>query len=125
MGPRTHRSRRARRSTPSPCRRRWSCWRRGPGWAAKRQGDAPSPRRPRPSAAPQRPGSAPPHRPEVSSVAMIDQITAANSWLNGYVWGWPMIVLLVGTGVLLTLVTGGAQFRYLPFALREVLGKIT
>ena len=56
---------------------------------------------------------------------MIDQITAANSWLNGYVWGWPMIVLLMGTGVLLTLVTGGAQFRYLPFALREVLGKIT
>jgi AGCS family alanine or glycine:cation symporter len=56
---------------------------------------------------------------------MLDTITAANSWLNGYVWGWPMIVLLVGTGLLLTIVTGGVQFRYLPFALREVLGKIT
>jgi AGCS family alanine or glycine:cation symporter len=56
---------------------------------------------------------------------MIDAITAANGWLNGYVWGWPMIVLLVGTGLLLTIVTGGAQFRYLGFALREVLGKIT
>jgi AGCS family alanine or glycine:cation symporter len=56
---------------------------------------------------------------------MIDAITSANSWLNGYVWGWPMIVLLVGTGLLLTIVTGGAQFRYLGFALREVLGKIT
>jgi AGCS family alanine or glycine:cation symporter len=56
---------------------------------------------------------------------MIDTITAANSWLNSYVWGWPMIVLLVGTGLLLTIVTGGAQFRYLGFALREVLGKIT
>ena len=55
---------------------------------------------------------------------MIDVITSANSWLNGYVWGWPMIVLLVGTGVLLTIVTGGVQFRYLGFALREVLGKI-
>ena len=33
---------------------------------------------------------------------MIETITAANSWLNGYVWGWPMIVLLLGTGVLLT-----------------------
>jgi len=55
---------------------------------------------------------------------MIDTITAANSWLNGYVWGWPMIVLLVGTGLLLTIVTGGLQFRYLPFALREVLGKL-
>jgi alanine or glycine:cation symporter, AGCS family len=56
---------------------------------------------------------------------MIEIITSANGWLNSYVWGWPMIVLLVGTGLLLTIVTGAAQFRYLPFALREVLGKIT
>src|SRR5512139_2074251 len=56
---------------------------------------------------------------------MIDTIAAANGWLNGYVWGWPMIVLLLGTGVLLTVLTGAVQFRYLPFALREVLGKIT
>jgi AGCS family alanine or glycine:cation symporter len=56
---------------------------------------------------------------------MIETITAANTWLNGYVWGWPMIVLLVGTGLLLTILTGGVQFRYLGFALREVLGKIT
>ncbi|MGE0864703.1 MAG: alanine/glycine:cation symporter family protein [Vicinamibacterales bacterium] len=56
---------------------------------------------------------------------MIDMITAANGWLNGYVWGWPMIVLLVGTGLLLTILTGGVQFRYLGFALREVLGKLT
>lgn len=48
-----------------------------------------------------------------------------NSALNSYVWGWPMIVLLMGTGLLLTLVTGAVQFRRLGFALREVLGKIT
>jgi AGCS family alanine or glycine:cation symporter len=56
---------------------------------------------------------------------MLEQIAAANSFVNGYVWGWPMIVLLIGTGLLLTVFTGGVQFRYLPFALREVLGKIT
>jgi AGCS family alanine or glycine:cation symporter len=56
---------------------------------------------------------------------MVENIAAANGWLNGLVWGWPMIVLLVGTGLLLTILTGGIQFRYLPFALREVLGKIT
>jgi AGCS family alanine or glycine:cation symporter len=56
---------------------------------------------------------------------MVEQITAANSWLNGYVWGWPMIVLLLGTGIVLTVLTGAVQFRYLGFALREVLGKIT
>lgn len=56
---------------------------------------------------------------------MIEQIAAANSWVNGYVWGWPMIALLLGTGVLLTVLTGAVQFRYLGFALREVLGKLT
>lgn len=56
---------------------------------------------------------------------MTETITAVNGWLNGYVWGWPMIVLLVGTGLLLTILTGGVQFRYLGFALREVLGKLT
>jgi AGCS family alanine or glycine:cation symporter len=56
---------------------------------------------------------------------MVDTIAAANTWLNGYVWGWPMIVLLIGTGLLLTVVTGAVQFRYLGFALREVLGKVT
>ncbi len=56
---------------------------------------------------------------------MIETITTANGWLNSYVWGWPMILLLVGTGLLLTIITGGVQFRYLGFALREVLGKIT
>jgi AGCS family alanine or glycine:cation symporter len=55
----------------------------------------------------------------------MDQVAAANSWLNGYVWGWPTIVLLLGTGILLTVLTGGVQFRYLGFALREVLGKLT
>jgi len=56
---------------------------------------------------------------------MLEQIAAANSWVNGYVWGWPMIALLLGTGVLLTVLTGAVQFRYLGFALREVLGKLT
>jgi AGCS family alanine or glycine:cation symporter len=56
---------------------------------------------------------------------MTDQIQQWNAWLNGYVWGPPMMVLLVGTGLLLTVLTRAVQFRYLGFALREVLGKIT
>ena len=55
---------------------------------------------------------------------MIDLITRANAWLNGLVWGPPMLVLLVGTGILLTILTGGVQFRRLGTALREVLGKL-
>lgn len=56
---------------------------------------------------------------------MQEQIAEWNGWLNGFVWGWPTIGLLLGTGVVLTVVTRGAQFRYLGFALREVLGKLT
>lgn len=56
---------------------------------------------------------------------MIETLQRLNSVLNGLVWGWPMIVLLVGTGLLLTVLTGAVQFRRLGFALREVLGKIT
>ena len=55
---------------------------------------------------------------------MIDAIAAANGWLNGYVWGWPTIVLLLGTGVVLTFATGAVQIRYLGVALREVLGRV-
>src|SRR5687767_2826622 len=55
---------------------------------------------------------------------MIDSITQANSWLNALVWGPPMLILLMGTGVLLLFVTGGVQFRHIGTALGEVLGKL-
>jgi AGCS family alanine or glycine:cation symporter len=54
----------------------------------------------------------------------MDQLLAFERALNGYVWGGPMIILLMGTGVLLTVLTGFVQFRRLGFALREVLGKV-
>ena len=60
----------------------------------------------------------------LESRTMLETISSANAWLNSYVWGLPTIVLLVGTGLLLTALTGAAQFRYLPFALKEVLGKL-
>ena len=56
---------------------------------------------------------------------MLETIEQSNTWLNGYVWGAPMIVLLMGTGLLLTILTGAVQFRYLGFAMKEVLGKLT
>ena len=55
---------------------------------------------------------------------MLESIERGNAWLNGYVWGVPMIALLMGTGLVLTVVTRAAQFRHLAFALREVLGKV-
>jgi alanine or glycine:cation symporter, AGCS family len=55
---------------------------------------------------------------------VLELLTKANAWLNGLVWGPPMLVLLVGTGLLLTVLTGGVQFRRLGTALAEVLGKL-
>ncbi|MCX8090875.1 MAG: sodium:alanine symporter family protein [Verrucomicrobiae bacterium] len=55
---------------------------------------------------------------------MLEALTRLNATLNSLVWGWPMILLLVGTGMLLTILTGAVQFRRLGFALREVLGRI-
>lgn len=55
---------------------------------------------------------------------MIDSITRANSFLNGLVWGPPMLILLMGTGVLLLFVTRAVQFRHIGTALAEVLGKL-
>jgi AGCS family alanine or glycine:cation symporter len=55
---------------------------------------------------------------------VIEQIEAFNNIVNGLVWGTPMMVLLIGTGVLLTFVTGFVQVRYFPRALKEVLGKL-
>jgi AGCS family alanine or glycine:cation symporter len=56
---------------------------------------------------------------------MTETIAQWNTWLNSYVWGMPTIILLVGTGVLLTVVTGVAQLRFLGFAMKEVLGKLS
>ena len=55
--------------------------------------------------------------------AMAD-LLAFERALNGYVWGGPMLILLMGTGLLLTIVTGFVQFRRLPDALSEVLGHL-
>ena len=55
---------------------------------------------------------------------MTDFITRANSALNAIVWGPPMLVLLMGTGLLLTVITGAIQFRHLGAALGEVLGDV-
>jgi AGCS family alanine or glycine:cation symporter len=56
---------------------------------------------------------------------MTDLLTRWNNALNGLVWGPPMLILLIGTGLVLTVLTGAVQFRHLHTALREVLGKLT
>ena len=42
---------------------------------------------------------------------IIDFITKVNSAINGVVWGWPVIILILGTGLLLSVRTGFLQIR--------------
>lgn len=43
--------------------------------------------------------------------------------LSNWVWGPPMLVLLVGTGIYLTVILKGVQFRALPLAFRLIFHK--
>ena len=54
----------------------------------------------------------------------MELIASINSAINGVVWGVPMLVLLVGGGILLTVRTFGVQFRKFGYAMRNTLGKV-
>ena len=51
-------------------------------------------------------------------------IETINSAINTVVWGKPMLVLLVGAGILLTIRTFGVQFRKFGYAMKNTAGKI-
>lgn len=46
-------------------------------------------------------------------------MSAVAAWL----WGWPIIIIMLGTGLLYTIATKGFQFRYLGYAIKETFGK--
>ena len=43
--------------------------------------------------------------------SFLKTVETVNSTLNSYVWGWPTIILILGTGLLLTIRTGFLQVR--------------
>lgn len=55
---------------------------------------------------------------------MLEWIIAANSWLNGIVWGPPFMILLVGTGLYITYQLGFFQFRHLAHSWKHSFGQI-
>ena len=54
----------------------------------------------------------------------MELIASINSMINGIVWGPPMLILLVGAGILLTCRTAGVQFRKFGYALKNTIGKV-
>ena len=56
--------------------------------------------------------------------SMIEMITNVNSAVNNVVWGWPALILLGFTGVLMTSMTGFFQLSHLGLWLKNTIGSI-
>ncbi|MEG0780023.1 MAG: sodium:alanine symporter family protein [Oscillospiraceae bacterium] len=54
---------------------------------------------------------------------MLDTIIAINGAINSVVWGVPMMVLIVGGGIFLTIRMGFFQFRKFGHAMKNTIGK--
>jgi len=52
------------------------------------------------------------------------QLLAINDFINGIVWGPPFMILLVGTGLYLTVRIGFFQFTHLGYAWRHTFGPV-
>lgn len=55
---------------------------------------------------------------------MVEMITNVNGAINGFVWGLPMLVLLVGTGILMTALTKFFQLSHIGHWFKNTIGGI-
>lgn len=53
-----------------------------------------------------------------------EKIADINGAINGVVWGAPALILLVGTGVLMTILTKGFQFTHFGHTMKETVGSL-
>lgn len=54
----------------------------------------------------------------------LSRIADINGAINGVVWGIPMMILIIGTGLYLSARTGFLQFRKFGYAMKNTVGKI-
>ena len=60
----------------------------------------------------------------MAAVTAIEKITNINGAVNGFVWGLPMLVLLVGTGILMTLLTRFFQITHIRHWFSKTIGAV-
>lgn len=53
----------------------------------------------------------------------MDELDQFLQRLDNLIWGVPLLLLLLGTGVYLTFILKGVQFRYLGYAIKQVFAK--
>ena len=58
------------------------------------------------------------------ALTAVEKITSVNSAVNGFVWGLPMLVLLVGTGILMTCLTRFFQITHARHWFSKTIGAI-
>src|SRR5215203_2814892 len=50
---------------------------------------------------------------------LMESLNSLLADINSFVWGPPLLIVLMGTGLYLTFLLRGVQFRYLWYALKE------
>ena len=55
---------------------------------------------------------------------IMESVSNINSFINNYVWGIPMLVLIVGTGIILSILNRFVQFRRFGYAMKNTIGKM-
>lgn len=58
------------------------------------------------------------------SGGFVDTIAKINSAINSVVWGVPALVLLIGTGILMTILTKFFQFSHFGHMWKETIGSL-
>ena len=57
-------------------------------------------------------------------ITTVEKITAVNDSVNGFVWGLPMLILLVGTGILMTCLTKFFQITHIRHWFSKTIGAV-
>lgn len=55
---------------------------------------------------------------------MLETIKTVNNAVNGFVWGVPAMVCIIGVGLLLTIRTNFLQVRKFPYAIKTTIGRV-
>lgn len=55
---------------------------------------------------------------------IVQTVTTVNNAVNGFVWGMPMLIMLVGTGILMTILTRAFQLSRFGYWMKKTIGGI-
>ncbi|WP_027108373.1 alanine/glycine:cation symporter family protein [Lacticigenium naphthae] len=54
----------------------------------------------------------------------MEKFQAINTWVNGIVWGWPLLIAILGTGIYFTVQTRFISFTKFPYIMKQTFFKM-